>query len=265
MKHQLLERVAERHHLVERDAAPVAAVVAVAAAGALEALRTCRPPRAGCRRRSAPAPSRPTGFLQSGQSLRTRRWARIRFTAAVTRNGSTPMFSRRRDRAGRVVGVQGGEHQVAGERRLDADLRGLEVADLADHDDVGVLPQEASAGAAAKLSPISSCICTWLMPAKLYSTGSSAVQMFSLIVVELGERRVERRGLARARGPGDQHHAVRPVDGLHEPVELRLLEAELGHVQLQVRLVEEAQDHLLAEERRAARRRGSPSPCPCRA
>ena len=33
--------------------------------------------------------------------------------------------------------------------------------------------------AAAKLRPISSCICTWLMPAKLNSTGSSAVEIFS--------------------------------------------------------------------------------------
>ena len=32
--------------------------------------------------------------------------------------------------------------------------------------------------AAAKLRPMSSCICTWLMPKKLNSTGSSAVLMF---------------------------------------------------------------------------------------
>jgi hypothetical protein len=33
---------------------------------------------------------------------------------------------------------------VAGERRLDRDLRRLQVADLADEDDVGVLTQEVS-------------------------------------------------------------------------------------------------------------------------
>ena len=42
----------------------------------------------------------------------------------------------------RVVGVQGGEHQVAGLRRLDGDLGGLQVADFADHDHVRVLAQE---------------------------------------------------------------------------------------------------------------------------
>ena len=41
-------------------------------------------------------------------------------------------------RARRVVGVQRGEHEVAGERGVDRDVGALAVADLADHDDVGV-------------------------------------------------------------------------------------------------------------------------------
>jgi hypothetical protein len=40
------------------------------------------------------------------------------------------------------VGVQRGEHEVAGERGLGGDLGGLQVADLADQDDVGILAQE---------------------------------------------------------------------------------------------------------------------------
>ena len=41
-----------------------------------------------------------------------------------------------------VVGVHGGEYQVAGERRLNGDLRGLVVADFAHHDLVGVVAQD---------------------------------------------------------------------------------------------------------------------------
>jgi hypothetical protein len=41
-----------------------------------------------------------------------------------------------------VVGVQGGQDQVPGHRCLHGDGRGLGVADLADHDDVGVLAQD---------------------------------------------------------------------------------------------------------------------------
>ena len=42
--------------------------------------------------------------------------------------------------------MQRAEDEVAGERRLDGDLGGLEVADLADHDDVGILAQEGAQG-----------------------------------------------------------------------------------------------------------------------
>ena len=52
------------------------------------------------------------------------------------------MLRRRVIVAGRVVRVERREHQVARERRLDRDLRRLEVADLADHEDVRVLPEE---------------------------------------------------------------------------------------------------------------------------
>jgi hypothetical protein len=38
--------------------------------------------------------------------------------------------------------VQRREHEVAGERRLHGDAGGLDVADLADEDDVGVLAQD---------------------------------------------------------------------------------------------------------------------------
>ena len=38
--------------------------------------------------------------------------------------------------------MQGGEHQVAGERGFNAHGHGFFVARLADHDDVGVSPQE---------------------------------------------------------------------------------------------------------------------------
>ena len=45
-------------------------------------------------------------------------------------------------RAGRVVRVQRRQHEVTGERGLDRDVRGLEVADLADEHDVGVGAQD---------------------------------------------------------------------------------------------------------------------------
>ncbi len=107
--------------------------------------------------------------------------------------------------------------------------------------------------AVAKFSPISSCICTWLMPCRLYSTGSSAVLMFAPALFRSDERRVERGRLARAGRARDQHHAPGLVDGPLEVVERLLVEAELRHVELQVRLVEQPQDDLLAPHRRQHR------------
>src|SRR2546428_15193 len=53
-----------------------------------------------------------------------------------------PHLEETRHGARRVIGVQGREDEVAGERRLDRDLGRLGVADLAHHDDIGVLADD---------------------------------------------------------------------------------------------------------------------------
>ena len=53
-----------------------------------------------------------------------------------------PHIDEARHGARRVVRVEGGEDKVAGERRLDRDLRRLPVADFADKDDVRVLADD---------------------------------------------------------------------------------------------------------------------------
>jgi hypothetical protein len=55
------------------------------------------------------------------------------------------------DRRRRVVGVHGRQHHVAGDRGAERDLRGLGVADLADHDDVRILAQDRAQRAGERL------------------------------------------------------------------------------------------------------------------
>ncbi len=130
------------------DAGAAAVAVAVARGAARRPCRSCVTPNfafSDCVLRPSSRSSSSVGSYgsrQSGQTRRTRRWARI----AGERRGDEERLDAHVDEAGDgaggVVGVHGGEHEVAGERGLDRDLGGLLVADLADHDDVGVLAEE---------------------------------------------------------------------------------------------------------------------------
>ena len=81
-----------------------------------------------------------------------------------------------RDGARGVVGVQGGEDQVAGQGGLDRDIGGFAVADFADHDHVRILAHDV-AQPDANVRPICGLTWIWLMPSIWYSTGSSIVMI----------------------------------------------------------------------------------------
>ena len=55
---------------------------------------------------------------------------------------STPRSSRRGIAAAADLGVQRRQHEMAGQRRVNGDIRGLGVAHFADHDDVWILANE---------------------------------------------------------------------------------------------------------------------------
>ena len=85
--------------------------------------------------------------------------------------------------------------------------------------------------AAAKVMPALLLTCTWLMPARRYSTGSSTVMMFfdsSLRMLRVAYSVVD---LPEPGRPGDEDRAVglavRLLEALHRGVE----EAEVGEVQ----------------------------------
>src|ERR1700730_7436753 len=249
--HQLLERIPQRHHLVERDAALVPAVVAGAAAARLEDLEG-----ADLLRLDADVGERLRRNVDRLLALLAQLAGEPLGEDEVHRGGHQERLDAHVEQAGdgawRVVGVQRGEHQVAGERGLDPDLGGLEVADLADHDDVRVLAQEA-AQRGREVEPD--------VLVHLHLVDAGEVELHRVLggadvvggLVQLGERRVERGGLARSGGTGDQHHAVGPVDGVLEGLERLRVETQLGHVELEVRLVEQTHDDFFADQAGADR------------
>ena len=152
------------------------------------------------------------------------------------------------DRARRVVGVKRREHHVTGERRLDRDLGGLEVTNLTDHDDVGILTQERT----QRRGEVQADRLVHLALVDAREVELDRIlggRDVGLDLVQLRERRVQRRRLAGTGRPRHQTHPVRAVDALLEDGQWFWIKAELGHVELEVRFVQQAHDDFLAKER----------------
>src|SRR5690606_18902539 len=112
-----------------------------------------------------------------------------------------------RHRTGGIIGVQRGEHQVAGQRRLDGDVGSLAVADLADHQNVRVLAHDGTqtggkAEADARVH-LDLCDAGQLVFHRVFH-GDNLV----FLVADLVERGVERGGLAATGGAGDENQPV---------------------------------------------------------
>src|SRR5216684_127995 len=112
------------------------------------------------------------------------------------------------DDVGDVVGVDGSEDQVAGERGLDGDLSGFLVADFADHDLVRVVAQDgaqtAGEGEAFFLVDGNLGDATQLVFDRVLDGND-----FVFVGLDLVDGRVEGGCFARAGRSGNQHHAVR--------------------------------------------------------
>ena len=176
---------------------------------------------------------------QSSQILRTSRWASDRFHRGGDQERLDAHVAQAGDGAGGVVGVQRAEHHVPGQGGLDGDLGGFQVADLADQDLVGVLPQDGPQGRGERHADFG---------VDRHLDEAVDVVLDRVLggddllgdVVELVEARIQRRGLARAGRPGDQHDAVGLVDQLAERVEDVRLHADAVEVEADVALVEHA-------------------------
>src|SRR6266849_1027844 len=111
------------------------------------------------------------------------------------------------DDVGDVVGVDGSEHQVPGERGLNGDLRGFLVADFADHDFVRVVAEDGAqtAGEGETLFFVDGNLGD---AAKLVFDGGFDSDDFVFVGFDFVDGGVERGGFAGTGRAGDQHHAV---------------------------------------------------------
>src|SRR6185437_3143214 len=134
----LAHLVADRHHFVDADAALVAGALAVVAPRRAERLPgpvEVRLGESGAQQRFG-RDVLGTPALRAELAREALRGDQVDRRCDVER-GDTHVEEPRQRRRG-IVGVHGRQHQVPGLRGLDRDVGGLEVADLADHDDVRV-------------------------------------------------------------------------------------------------------------------------------
>ena len=215
---QILDPRRHLQHLEDAGAAAIAAAAAARAAdrlvetGGLSASGSVDIV-AGGQRGDADRPSTHPAALHSAHSRRTRRCATIRRSDEATMNGSRSMLSEPQHGAWRVVGVQRRQHQVAGQRRLERDVGGLGIADLADHHHVRILTQEAAqhGGVGQGRARLTLHLRDAVDPRLDRILGGQQRQVLG---VEAIEQRVERRALAAAGRSGDEQQAVRQIAGL---------------------------------------------------
>src|SRR3989304_4413010 len=142
-----------------------------------------------------------------------------------------------------------GKSAPALESGLYGYLGRLVVPDLSDHYDVRVLPQKTPQGSREVKSYV--LVYLHLVDAVEVELDRGFRGRYVLgYLVELGKRRVQGRCLAASRRPRYQPYAPGPVDRAPEVVQGLLLEAGLRHVELEVTLVQEPQDDLLAGQGR---------------
>ena len=137
---------------------------------------------------------------------------------------------------------------MAGQRRLHGDLRGFEIADFADHDDVGILTQDRPQKT-GEIEPDLRSHLDLVDAPELVLDRVLHGHDIARHRVKLEEAGVERRRFAAAGRAGDQHHAVRQLERpLKSEPDVRR-QAELLIVELDCRAVEHPKHDLFAVQR----------------
>ena len=155
----------------------------------------------------------------------------------------TPTSDRRR-----IVGVQRRQHEVAGLRRLHRDLRRLGVADFADEDDVGILPQNGSQRARERQLDL-------LVDLRLVHAGDLILDRIfdrddvGLLRLHRPQRGAQRRRLAAAGWADDEDHAVLMAEEFAHILERHRRHPDLLERRHALPVIEHAHDDLLAKQR----------------
>ena len=154
-----------------------------------------------------------------------------------------------REGPGGVVGVERGEYQMPGERRLHRDLGGLGVADFADQNNVRVVaqnrPEPARKGEPGLFVDLNLIDALELIFNRVFHRDD-----FADGIVDLVQRGVEGGGFARASRAGDQNDAVRQAENVLKMFQLAGVEPDFAESAQRRILPEQAHHHRLSMQHR---------------
>ena len=146
----------------------------------------------------------------------------------------------------RVVGVQGRQDQMPGQRGLHGDARGFDIAHLTDHDHVRILTDDGAErlgeGQANLGFGLNLIDAHQLIFHRVFHGDDLAVGC-----VDLVQRRVEGGALATAGWTRDEDDAVRCFQYIEEALQRFPLEAQRGEVEFDAFLVQQADDDAFPE------------------
>src|SRR3984957_15522119 len=129
---------------------------------------------------------------------------------------------------------------MAGKRRLHGNLRGFQIADFADHHDVGILTQDRAQ--AAREGHFDFRVHLRLADAvdvvldRIFDRHDVVAA-----IVEAQQRRVQRRAFAGTGRTGDEQYSVRTFDCFAQDVECPLIHTELAQIEFAGLFVEQTQ------------------------
>src|SRR5947207_10102843 len=132
------------------------------------------------------------------------------------------------DRARRVVRVQRGKNQMAGQRRLHGNLGGLLIANFADENHIGIVAQN-RAQSARESQPGLFRDLNLIDAFELILDRVFNGDDFADRVIDLVERRVKSRGLAAAGGTGHQDDSVRQLEHAPETIQFACVQTQFAH------------------------------------
>src|ERR1035441_1499196 len=230
--------VVDIHHFKDAHAGGIAAAVALGAAGAApgEDVFAFGREHGAVGELAARADDADEALRQDGDE---RTGDQVVFHAHVGEAG---------DGAGGIVGMQGGEDEVAGEGGADGDIGGFAVADFAHHDDVGILADDVAQAAGEGEADLR--IDVDLVDAvHLVFDGIFDGDDFLVGQVDSLEGGIEGGGLAAAGGAGDEEDAVGEAGEVLHALQHVVVEAEAAEVvEIAGGAIEESHDDAFAIE-----------------